>query len=83
MRTRPNTKWELDSEFGKFKPRQNKTKSFENMVTSHFQRFRPPFKVETFNKTDKQKKTDAYSVDGFCGHCNTVLEAMVCFYHYS
>ena len=25
-----------------------------------------------------QKKNDAYCVDGFCGHCNTVFEAMGC-----
>ena len=42
------TKWELDSESGKLKPRQNKTRSFENMVMSYYQRVRPQCKVENF-----------------------------------
>ena len=25
---------------------------------------------------------DSFSVDGFCSHCNTVFEAMGCFYHF-
>ena len=41
-------RWELDSETGKFKPRQNKTKSFENMVMSYFQRVKRQCKVENF-----------------------------------
>ena len=28
------------------------------------------------------KKNDCFSVDGFCSHCNTVFEAMGCFYHF-
>ena len=28
------------------------------------------------------KKIDCFSVDGFCSHCNTVFEAMGCFYHF-
>ena len=34
MPTGLHTRWELGSESGKFKPRQNRTKSFENMVKS-------------------------------------------------
>ena len=48
--------WELDSNSGLFKPRQNKTRSFENMVTSFFQRVRPQCKVESFYTTSTQKK---------------------------
>ena len=62
------TRWELDSESGKFKPRQNRTRSFENMVTSYFLRVRPQCKVKSFYTTCTQKKFDAYSVDGFRGH---------------
>ena len=29
-----------------------------------------------------RKKIDAYNVDGFYGHCNTVFEAMGCYYQY-
>ena len=28
------------------------------------------------------KKNDCFSVDGICYHCNTVVEAMGCYYHY-
>ena len=41
------TRWELDSGSGKFKPRQNKTRSFENMVMSYLLRIRPQFKVSS------------------------------------
>ena len=73
------TRWELASESSKFKPRQNKRRSFENMVMSYFQRVGPECKVESFHTTGKQKKIDEYSVDDFCGHRNTVFEAMGCY----
>ena len=73
-------RWNNDSEISRFTPRQNKTRSFENMVRSHFERPRPDCKIESFYTTSRQKKTDRFSVDGFCSHCNTVLEAMGCFY---
>ena len=31
---------------------------------------------------ETQKKNDAYSANGFCGHFNTVFEAMGCCYQY-
>ena len=76
------TRWELDSECGKFEPRQNKTRSFENMVMSYFQRVRAQCKVGSFYMTGTLKEIDAYAVDGFCGNCNTVFEAMGCYYHF-
>ena len=76
------TRWDLDSETSRFKPRQNKTSSFENVVKSYFQRTRPDCKIESFYNTGRQKKNDCFSVDGFCSHCNTVFEAMGCFYHF-
>ena len=42
------TTWELDSEPGKFKQRQNKTRSIEKTVISYFQGIRPQCKVESF-----------------------------------
>ena len=36
----------------------------------------------SFYTTGTQKKIDCFKVDGFCAHCNTVFEAMGCFYHY-
>ena len=35
------TRWDLDSETGRFTPRQNKTSCFEKIVRSQFQRTRP------------------------------------------
>ena len=52
------------------------------MVTSHFERVTPQCKVENFQTTVTQRKTDAYIVYSFCGHWNTVNEAMGCYYHY-
>ena len=43
------TRWELDSKSGKFKPSQNKTRNFENLVMLYFTRIRPQFKVESFH----------------------------------
>ena len=76
------TRWDIDSETSEFIPRPNKTRSFEKMVTSYFQRTRPDCKIESFHTTGREKKTDHSSVDGFCSHCNTVFEAMVCFNHF-
>ena len=74
----------MDPESDKFTPRQNKTRSFENMVMSYFQRFRPQCEVESFKFLHDRytEKVDAYKIDGFCGHCNTVFQAMGCFYHF-
>ena len=52
------------------------------MVMSYFQRTRPDCKIESFYTTCRQKKLDFFSVDGFCSHCNTVFEAIGCFYHF-
>ena len=49
---------------------------------SYFQRTRPECKIESFFTTGSQKKIDCFSVDGFCSHCNTVFQAMCCFYHF-
>ena len=80
MRTGPYTRWDLDSETSRFIPRQNKTRSFGNIVMSYFQRTRPDCKIESFYTTGRQK-IDCFSADGFCSHCNTVFETMGCFYH--
>ena len=76
------TRWDIDSETIRFTPRQNKTLSFEIMVMSYFRRTGPDCKIERFYTTGRQNKIDCFSVDGFCSHCNTVIEAMGCFYHF-
>ena len=59
------TRWDFDSETKRFTPRQNKARSFENMVMSYFQRTRPECEIESFFTTGRQKKIDCFSVDGF------------------
>ena len=76
------TRWDLNSETARFAPRQNKTRSFENMVISSFQWTRPDCKIENFYTTGRQKKNNCPSVDGFCSHCTTLLEGMGCFYYF-
>ena len=76
------TRWEYDSETKRFTARQSKSRSYENMVLSYFQQSRPDCKIESNVTTGRQKKTDCFSVDGICYHCNTVFEAMGCYYLY-
>ena len=52
------------------------------MVMSYFQRTRPDCKIESFYTTGRQKKNDCFSFDEYCSQCNTVFEAMGCFYQF-
>ena len=65
MPTGRYTRWDFISETSRFIPRQNKTRSFGNMVMSYFQRTRPEYKIESFFTTGRQKKVDCFSVDEF------------------
>ena len=56
MPTRLYTRWEYDTESNRFKPQQNKSRNFENMVMSYFQRQRPDCKIESFYTTGTQKR---------------------------
>ena len=76
------TRWDFVSETNRFAPRPNKTLSFEKMVMSYFQPTRPECEIQSFFTTGSHKKIDCFSVDGFSSHCNTVFEAMGCFYHF-
>ena len=76
------TIWEYDSETERFKARNNRTRNFENMVMSFYQELRPECKFQSFYTTGKQKKIDSFHVDGYWDHCNTVFEAMGCYYHF-
>ena len=76
------TRWSYDSESQKFLPRQNKTRSFENMVLSYFQQTRTECRIGSNVTTGRQEKIYCFSVDGVCNHCTTVFEAMGCFFHY-
>ena len=50
------TRWEYDSETERFTARQNKSRSFENMVLSYFQQSRPEGKIESNVTTGRQKE---------------------------
>ena len=50
------TRYEYDSDSQRFKPRQNKTRSFENMVMSYFQRLRPECKIESILLPEPKRK---------------------------
>ena len=76
------TRWNYDSESQKFIARQNKTRSIENMVLSYFQQTCLECMIESNVRCGKQNKIDCFSVDGICKHCNTVFEAMGCYFHY-
>ena len=81
MPTGLQTRSDFNRQTGRITPRQNKAGSFENMVMSFFQRTRPECKIGSFFTTGRDKKMICFCVDGFCSHCSTVLEGMVCFHH--
>ena len=49
---------------------------------SYLQSQRPECTIESYYTTGKQKKIDWFSVDGVCAHCDTVFEAMGCYFHF-
>ena len=52
------------------------------MLLSYFQQNRPDCKNESKVTTGRQNKIDCFSVDGIFYHCNSVFEAMGCYFHY-
>ena len=52
------------------------------MVLSYFQQTSPECRIESSVTTGRKKKIDSFSVDGNCDHCNSVFEAMGCYFHY-
>ena len=50
------TRWDYDEETQKFKARQNRVRTVENMVMSYFQATRPECKIESYYTTGTQKK---------------------------
>ena len=49
------TRWEYDRESYRFKPQQNNSRNFENMVMSYFQRQRPDCKSEFLHHRNSEK----------------------------
>ena len=60
MPTGVYTRLEYDTESNRKKPQQNKSRNFENMVMSYFQRQRPDCKIESSYTTSTQKKIDCF-----------------------
>ena len=52
------------------------------MIMAFFQNWRPECIIESFYTTATQRKINSFSVDGFWSHCNTIFEALGCFYHF-
>ena len=50
------TRWECDTETKRFKPQQNKSRNFENMVMSYFRRQRPTVKKRASSPQDFRKR---------------------------
>ena len=82
MLTRLYTRYEFDADLQRFNPRQTKSKKFENMVMSCFQRMRPDCGIESFYTTVTERKIDCFTAEGSSAHCNTVFEAISCFNPY-
>ena len=51
-------------------------------MISFFQELRPDGKIESFNKTGKQKKIDSVHVGSYCDHCKIVFEVLRSYYHF-
>ena len=50
------TRWDYNEETQKIKPRQNRVRTFENMVMSCFQATRSDCKMESYYTSGTQKK---------------------------
>ena len=76
------TKWEFNDDTAKFHPKRNWRSLFEQQVIEYLQSTRPECLIQSQFSHKKQKKIGTYLVDGFCSHCNTVFEAMGCYFHF-
>ena len=62
-------RYEFDADLQMFQPRQNKSRSFENMVMSYSQRMRLDCWGENFYTTGTQKKIVCFNANGVCAQC--------------
>ena len=76
------TKWEFNVDTAKFHPKRNWRSFFEQQVIDYLQSTRPECLIQSQFSHKKQKRIGTYLVDGFCSHCNTVFEAMGCYFHF-
>ena len=52
------------------------------MVMSYLQSQRPVCPIENYYTNGKQENIECFSMDGFCALCDTVFEAMGCYFHF-
>ena len=76
------TKWEFDQATMMYHPKRNTQSFFEYQVINYLQHKHPDCTIESNFTTGKQKCFASFRVDGYCSHCNTVFEAMGCYYHF-
>ena len=76
------TKWEFNDDTAKIHPKRNWRSLFEQQVIEYLQSTRPECLIQSQFSHKKQQKVGTYLVDGFCSHCNTVFEAMGCYFHF-
>ena len=74
------TSSDIDTKISTFTPRQNKIRSFGNIVKSYFPRTRTDCKIKSFYTTGRQKTIDQFSLCGFCSHFSNVFGAIGCIY---
>ena len=79
MPTSLYTRWDIDSETARFTPRQNKTRCFENMVMSYFQRTRPDCKMRASTLQADRRKLIASVLMGFVLIAKLCLKQWVAF----
>ena len=73
------TRWDFHSETSTFTPRQNKTRSSENMVMSYFQRTRPEFEIKASLQQADRRKLTASMLMGFVLIAKLCLKPWVAF----
>ena len=73
------TKLEFNDDTAKFHPKRNWRSLFEQQVIEYLQSTPPQCLIQS---QFSHKKIGTYLVDGFCSHCNTVFEAMGCYFHF-
>ena len=71
------TRWEVDADLQRFKPRSNKIRSFENMVMAFFPNSRQECNIESFYTTGTQRQIDCLRADGFAVTLTQVLKLWV------
>ena len=81
MRTELYTRWEFDSNMQKSKARNVWFCKLENIAMSFAKKQDQIAKLRAFTHLEI-KKIDSFNVDGYCDHCKTVIEAMICYYNF-